>query len=128
MSRGERPQDTNSKTKTIMTTTPTPTFRILADFGYYYGTLNAPKDGYLTDPYGEPREFDSVKDAVSFLTNKTDQYDAMHCVHDGDATFSVDGNYQASHGQHSRPVYTIVSRASGKCTKAIKSEVEAICA
>jgi len=124
-----------------MTTTTTPV-RIKAAFGYYSETLNAPEDGYLCRDYPNYNqttgkevwpilEFDSVKEAVDYLTeprNDSNQGDAMDCEYDGGGDFSFAGSFECAHGQNSRPVYTIVSRASGRCTKAIKSEIQNITA
>lgn len=110
-----------------MSTTTETQVRIKAKFGYYANTYNAPKDGYLCDEHGAPLEFDSIKSAYAHLTN-SDCYDqnAMFCEYDGDGNFSVSGPYECAHGQHSRPVYTVVSRKSGRCTKGIISECDAL--
>jgi hypothetical protein len=113
--------------------------RIKADFGYYYGTFNAPQDGYLMgEPqydyrtgreYSEPLEFASVAEAFAYLTKGSHgcyPSEVLACDYDGDGDFSVSGTYYTFHGQHSRPVYTIVSRKSGRCTKAIKAECDRI--
>lgn len=119
-----------------MKTNTTPV-RIKADFGYFQGTYNAPTDGYLHGPeqydgrtgeiYRRPLEFKSVQEAYDYLTNSEpyDQ-DAMFCDYDGDGQFSVSGTYVCSHGQHSRPNYTIVSRKTGRCNKAIIAECDRI--
>ncbi len=124
-----------------MTTTPSATaVRIKAEFGYYYGTHNAPQDGYLmSEPQYdhmtgretcEPLTFASVKDAYDYLTaggygchpaeGLATEYNS------GYGNFSASGTYVTSHGQHSRPIYTIVSAKSGRSTKAIVAECEAI--
>ena len=121
-----------------MTTTPTTTaVRIKAEFGYYYGTCNAPQDGYLRGypkydrmtgrDIAIPLEFGSVAEAYAHLTD-CDQYsqDAMFCEYNGSGDFSRSGQYVTSHGQHSRPVYTIVSAKSGRCTRAIVAACEEI--
>ena len=108
-----------------MITTPinTAPVRIKANMGYYTGTLNAPKDGYLMGyDTTTPLEFAAVADAYAYLTSSDDYY----CEYDGDGDFSVGGKYETYHGQHSRPRYTIVSAKSGRCTKAIKAACEDI--
>ena len=107
--------------------------RIKVVHGYYYGTINAPRDGYLMDhPIYDSRtgveimttlEFASVADAVGYLTTMED---GPLTDYDGNGDYSVSGTYYAAHGQHSRPVYTIVARASGRCTKAIVAACDAI--
>ena len=111
--------------------------RIKAEMGYYPGTHNAPQDGYLMGrptydrmtgrDITSPLEFASVAEAYAYLTN-SDHYsqDAMFCEYDGAGDFSRSGQYVTSHGQHSRPVYTIVSAKSGRCTKAIVAACEEI--
>lgn len=121
------------------TTTNATAVRIKANYGYFSGTYNAPKNGYLQGPeqydghtgrkWTAPLEFDSVKAAYDYLTNSDAYYqDAMFCEYDGDGQFSVGGTYVTSHGQHSRPVYTIVSAKSGRCNKSIIAECDRIAA
>jgi hypothetical protein len=106
------------------------TYRIKADFNYYAGTFYAPKNVYLmSEPeydsrtgreYQTPLEFDSVGDAFDHLTSHHDGYThGTGCEYDGDGHFSVGGTYVTAHGQHSRPVYTVVSRRSGRCNQQI---------
>jgi hypothetical protein len=118
-----------------MKTTITTAIRIKADFGYYPGTYNAPQDGYIMGcpKYDSrtgresclPLEFETVEDACDYLTESSN-YDAMHCEYDGNGDFSRSGQYVTNHGQHSRPVYTIVSAKSGRCSKAIKAACDLI--
>jgi len=126
-----------------MTTLENKSYRIKAEFGYFYNTYNAPADGYLMgDPiidystgreYCRPMEFETVADAFSYLTEQgvdtpygRGDAEGPEADYDGDGQFSAGGTYYTSHGQHSRPVYTIVSRASGRCTKAIIAECDNI--
>jgi len=115
----------------------TQSYRIKAEFGYFANTYNAPADGYLMgDPvidyrtgreHRQPMEFDTVADAYDYLTAGGHGHhpaEGLACDYDGDGQFSVGGTYYTSHGHHSRPVYTIVSRASGRCTKAIIAECD----
>lgn len=100
--------------------------RIKAEYGYHHGTLNAPKDGYLKTPCGSsPLEFETVQGAYDYLTADDGGHDAMCCGYDGDGTFSTSGVYVTSHGQHSRPRFTIVSAKSGRCTKAVIAACDA---
>ena len=128
----------------MKTNTDTETsYRIKAAFGYYPSTIYAPADGYLTGPeeydyltgrtFCEPLEFSSVADADAYLTEQgTDSphgyldADGPAVAYDGRGQYSANGIYCTAHGQHSRPVYTIVSRASGRCTKAIIAACDAI--
>jgi len=120
---------------TITTPSTSTAVRIKAEFGYYPGTHHAPKDGYLMDhpeydhrtgkTSSRPLEFSSVSAAYSHLTNsEPSDPDAMFCEHDGEGRFSVGGRYECSHGQHSRPVFTIVSAKSGRCNRSIIAECE----
>ena len=115
------------------------TYKIKAENGYYSNTYNAPKDGYLMDAPSydgftgretcEPLEFESIGDAWEFLTNRDEwNQNAMCCEYDGDGKFSVGGQYVTSHGQHSRPRYTIVSAKSGRCNKEIIAECDKLAA
>ena len=125
-------------TTTPTTTTTTTAVRIKAEFGFYSGTFNAPQDGYLSYPKYDrmtgrditsPLEFSSVADAYAYLTGGgygCDPADGLACEYDGAGDFSRSGHYVTSHGQHSRPVYTIVSAKSGRCTKAIIAACEEI--
>jgi hypothetical protein len=123
-----------------MKTTTAIACRIKADYGYYSGTFHAPSDGYLM---GEPNydhftgrescsplDFDTVEAAYKYLTGggcDCHPSEGRSCEYDGgDAKFSRGGTYVTAHGQHSRPRYTIVSRKSGRCTKAIIAECERI--
>ena len=120
-----------------MSTTTATTFRIKADWGYFPGTFHAPTDGYLMGEeqydgftgktFSNPLEFATVEEAFVYLTERSQETpygysDAMDCEYDGDGQFSVGGTYVTSHGQHSRPRYTIVSAKSGRCNKAIIAE------
>lgn len=107
--------------------------RIKVEWGYCSGTYNAPQDGYLMGSpkwdgireYAEPLDFASVREAYEFLIRSDAWHqDSMYCQYDGDGQFSVGGQYVCAHGQHSRPVYTIVGRKSGRCTKAIIAELD----
>lgn len=108
------------------------TYKIKASFGYYIGTYNAPVDGYLMDSprydsrtgrvSSSPLEFETVKAAYDYITASSDDaYDAMHCAYDGDGVFS---RWPICH--LSRPVYTIVSAKSGRCTKSIIAACDAL--
>ena len=120
-----------------MKTTITTAVRIRANTGYYQGTCNAPQDGYLMGypkydrvsgrDIASPLAFASVADAYAYLTN-SDHYsqDAMFCKYEGAGHFSRSGQYVTSHGQHSRPIYTIVSAKSGRYTRAIGAACEDI--
>jgi hypothetical protein len=118
-----------------MTTMKSKTYRIKAARNYYHGTYNAPRDGYLLsapqyDPrtgreYCEPLEFDSVEEAYQHLG---DPSGPLGLDYDGDGTFSVGGTYVTHHGQHSRPRYTIVNRATGRVSKAIVRACDALAA
>ena len=111
-----------------MSTNTITTYRIKADYGYYSNTYNAPKDGYLLDEptydrrtgkeTAEPLTFNSIEKAHEHLTSSHDGY-GTGCEYDGDGTYSMSGTYTTAHGQHSRPRYTIVNTASGRCNKAI---------
>lgn len=114
-------------------------YAIKAQYYYYAGTYNAPQDGYLMDlpSYdsftGKETQdrllFDTIQDAVDYLTNDDGGYEAMCCTYDGDARFSVDGGpYVCSHGQYARPDYTIVSASSGRASKALIAQVDAMMA
>ena len=116
-------------------------YRIKADFGYYSNTYYAPQDGYLQGDeqcdrrtgryYTEPMTFDSVRAAGDYLTGGgygCNPLDGLACDYDGEGQFSVGGTYVTAHGQHSRPNYTLVSRASGRCTKSIMAGCDAIAA
>lgn len=76
--------------------------------------------------YSSALEFATVKAAYDYLAASGDDYDAMHCGYDGDGNFSVNGQYTTLHGQHSRPVYTIVSAKSGRCNKAIVAACDSL--
>lgn len=115
------------KNENTITVTPV---KIKAEWKYYYNTFNAPEDGYLHPEWMEaPMEFASVRNAYDFLTDTdADIYDAewTGLVYEGDGEFRARGVYVTSHGQHSRPVFTVVSAKSGRCTKAIIAECDAI--
>ncbi len=123
--------------------TNTDTYRVKAAFGYYPGTYIVPQDGYLMGyptcdrmtgcDITSPLEFASVAEADAYLTDQG--IDSPHghlpadgpsAAYDGRGQYSADGTYYTAHGQHSRPVYTIVSRASGRCNKAIIVACDAI--
>jgi hypothetical protein len=119
--------------------TTTTAVRIKAEYNYYHGTLNCPQDGYLMsepeyDSYTgreayRPLEFDSVADAYAYLTGggyDCHPSEGLALEYDGAGRFSRGGTYVTRHGQHSRPNYTIVSRKSGRCTKAIVEECDKV--
>ena len=100
--------------------------RIKVEYGYYHGTLNAPEDGYLYDGHEESiLEFDDPKGAYEYLTSKSN-WDSPYCDYDGEGRFSVGGTYMTSHGQHSRPVYTVVGAKSGRPSKWIVEALDKI--
>lgn len=85
-------------------------YGIRARYYYYAGTLHAPTNGFLRDPYGQILEFDSREQAESYLRRR---YGRMS-EDGGKNTYSIDGRYVLGHGEYSRPRYTIVKRASGR--------------
>lgn len=109
------------------------TYRIKADYGYFSNTLRAPKNGYVMGlptydsftgrEFQSPLEFEAIEDAHNYITAKGDGYyedpEGLGCEYDGKGSYSVGGQYVCNHGQHSRPVYTIVSAKSGRCNKEI---------
>ena len=134
---------TNQQTTKMTTTTTTKTkqpVRIKVDFGYYPDTYCAPQNGYLrcaSPEYDRQTgkwfcrilDFNSVADAIDHLTHPLSDscyQGALECDYDGDGEFVFGGPFQMAYGQHSRPVYTIVSRTSGRCNKSILSEIERI--
>lgn len=121
----------------ITATSTATTVRIKAAYNYYPGTCNAPQDGYLMghptyDGFTgrescAPLDFASVADAYAYLANDDESsQDAMFCEYDGAGDFSRSGQHVTRHGQHSRPVYTIVAAKSGRCTKAIIAACDAL--
>ncbi len=63
--------------------------KIWVDCHYYAGTCNAPTNGWVKDDYGTTLVFRAYKDA-------------QECIDELE-----DGTYQLSHGEYSRPDYTI---------------------
>ena len=85
-------------------------YYIRAEFFYYSGTFNAPEDGALRDHYGDRIEFSSRAEAESYLTEERSEWepDTMGCSKLECGKFSFDGTYYTTHGEYSRPVYTIL--------------------
>jgi hypothetical protein len=119
--------------------TQSPTYRIKAQFNYYAGTYNVPSDGYLMDDPSyddftgrdkcDIMEFETVRDAYDYLTGGSyysHPSEGLRTDYNGNGCFSKGGTYVCYHGQYSRPNYQIVSRKSGRCTKAIIAECDAI--
>ena len=104
--------------------------RIKVAWGYYANAVCAPADGYLMvreryDPQTgrcsrHPLEFQTVQAARDCLVSA----DRLALDYDGNGQFSCGGTYYTAAGQHSRPTYTIVSRRTGRCTKAIVAECD----
>ena len=65
--------------------------KIWVKYHYYYGTWNAPVDGYLTDDDGEIIEFESYKKAQEYIENQ-----------------SSDTIYYLKHGEYAKPEYIIL--------------------
>lgn len=103
--------------------------KIHAEHNCYSGGLNVREDGYLTDTRYDGEVialvFSSVAEAATHLTG-SDTPDDYFCEHDGDGVFSVAGAYECSHGQYSRPRYTLVSATSGRSNKAIRDAANAL--
>ena len=85
------------------------TYYIRAEYSYYAGTYGAPTDGPLCDHAGNRLEFASRDDAAAYLCEEPDQWgsDAMGCSINTDGSYSFEGTYYLSHGEHARPVYRI---------------------
>lgn len=99
------------------------TIKIKREGNYYYGTLNAVPDGDVTDPYGEVLTYPDVESAHRDLT---DQQQGWGLEHDGGGVYSAGGVYVCSHGQHSRPRYTLVNAASGRSNAEIRRQADSM--
>lgn len=119
----------------------TTTYRIKADYCYYSRSYGAPVNRYVMGEGGydsftgketrEPLDFESIQDAYDHLTGggrDSHPSDGLACDYDGNGNFSVGGTYVTHHGQHSRPVYQIVSAKSGRCNREILAACEKISA
>lgn len=83
-------------------------YRILIQYFYYAGTLNARRDHYMIDWENSENvlTFSSVEEAISFLSRKgiTFKVSPQH--------FLKDGDYTLNYGEYSRPSYKITKRRS----------------
>lgn len=83
-------------------------YYIRAEYFYYSGTCYAPQDGALRDESKRRLEFATREEAKAYLCDNDAQYPSMGCTLNADGkTYSRDGMYCTSHGEYSRPVYTI---------------------
>ncbi len=75
-------------------------FYILVNHHYYFGTLNTPKDGALTDDYGDIVLFASKAAAITYLVEN-----GKTCTKN--ATYNHHGVYFCNHGEFKSPDYRI---------------------
>ena len=86
--------------------------KIKAEYFYYGGTFHTPKSGFLRESsfdwkgLGNDKvlEFATEKDALDFLNENVGEMELVK----GKATYSQTGTYYLSHGEYSRPYYTLV--------------------
>lgn len=78
-------------------------YGIKVNYFYYAGTINAPKDGYMTDAGGYRLEFDTFEDALHFLKFWLSE---VECIK-GKSEYVYAGTYYLNHGEYARPQYII---------------------
>ena len=78
-------------------------FYIYQSVFYYPGTINAPKNGALTEFYdNEKLQFQTREEAIAYLENR---YGKLGNIKGN--SYQKQGRYVCSHGEYSRPTYQI---------------------
>ena len=78
-------------------------FYIYQTVFYYPGTINAPRNGALTEFYdNEKLEFKTREEALEYLENR---YGKLGNIKGN--SYQKQGRYVCSHGEYSRPTYQI---------------------
>jgi len=88
--------------------------RIMAEWGYYLGTFNCPKDGYLRcydGHYDEILEFSTIEEAQNYIKD----FEPSVELNTINLSFETSGEYYLSHGQYSPTIFKI------RCFKNIKN-------
>lgn len=96
---------------------------IIKSTTYYYNNGGALITPITHDEGGEPMEFDTVSDAVDFVTADYDGYTGCGATINPDGvTFSPEMR-ELPHNCYSAPDYRIVHKASGRDNRSIRSEI-----